>query len=115
MCGCLKINLRSKPGNDSTPSNAAHIGIILNNRLDQERSVIQQYVQLDAVLGLPGNHARREEIRTQIVSHIAQRYGVVKTPRGRALFRCTLRRNVQLPFGIWRGPASLAAPFRPTR
>src|SRR5258708_18356355 len=81
MCGCLKIYLRSKPGNDSTPSNAAHIGIILNNRLDQERSVIQQYVQLDAVLSLPGNHARWEEIGTQAVSHIAQRYGVVKAQR----------------------------------
>ncbi len=73
MCGCLKIYLRSKPGNDSMPSNAAHIGIILDNRLDQERSVIQQYVQLDAMLGLPGNHARWEEIGTQTVSHIAQR------------------------------------------
>ena len=66
MCGCLKIYLRSKPGNDSMPSNAAHIGIILNNRLDQERSVIQQYVQLDAVLGLPGNHARWEEMELRL-------------------------------------------------
>src|SRR5258708_24309959 len=83
MCGCLKIYFRSKPGNDSTPSNAAHIGIILSNRLDQQRFVIQQYIQLDAALGLPGNHAQWEEIRTQTVSHMAQRYGVVKIQRQR--------------------------------
>ena len=47
------------------PSNAVHIGIVLDDRLDQERPVIQQYIELDAVLGLPGNHAWREEIGAQ--------------------------------------------------
>ena len=64
------------------PFNAAHIGMALDDRLDQECSVIQQYVELNAVLSLSGSHTGREE-RTQAVSHIAQRYGVVKTQRQR--------------------------------
>jgi hypothetical protein len=58
----LKIYLCSKPGNKSLPSNPAHISIVLNHRLDQEWSVKQQYVELNAPLRLPSNHAGREEL-----------------------------------------------------
>ena len=58
----LKIYLCSKLGNDGMPSNSAHISLVLNHRLDQEWSITQQYVELNAVLGLPGSHARKEKI-----------------------------------------------------
>src|SRR5258707_12081514 len=57
----LKIYFCSKPGNESMPANPAHIGIVLNHRLDKERPIKQQYVELNAVLGLPGSHAGNEE------------------------------------------------------
>jgi hypothetical protein len=58
----LKLYLRPKPRNDSLPSNAAHIGIILNDRLEQERSVVQQHIQLDTVLAaMPAG--RKSELR----------------------------------------------------
>jgi hypothetical protein len=79
----LKIYLNSKPANESISSNPAHIGIVLKHRLEHEWSVAQQYVEFDAVLGLPGSHAGREEVWAQTVSHIAQRHGVVKTQRQR--------------------------------
>ena len=44
------------------PSNPTHIGIVLNHRLDQERTIKQQYVELDAVLGLPSKYAGREKL-----------------------------------------------------
>ena len=100
----LKIYLRSKPGNDSMPSNAVHIGIVLDDRLDQERSVIQQYIELDAVLGLPGNRAWREEIGAQTVSHIAQRYGVVKTQRQRLVEAQPCRELHEVAVDIRRTP-----------
>jgi hypothetical protein len=40
----LKIYLRSKPGDDGVSSNPAYIGIVLNHRLDQEWSIVQQHV-----------------------------------------------------------------------
>jgi hypothetical protein len=40
----LKIYPRSKPGDDSLSSNPARIGIVLNHRLDQEWSIVQQHV-----------------------------------------------------------------------
>jgi len=45
------------------PANPAHIGIVLNHRLDKERPIKQQYVELNAVLGLPGSHAGNEDFR----------------------------------------------------
>src|SRR5713226_3038451 len=74
----LKHYLRPEPGNESAPSNPAHISIVLNHRLDQEGSIKHQNVELNAVLGLPGRHAGGEELRAKTVSHIAQRHGVVK-------------------------------------
>src|SRR5882757_3843585 len=86
------------------PSNAAHIGVVLYDRLDQERSVIQQYIQLDAVLGLPGNHAGSEEVGAQTVSHIAQRYGVVKTQRQRLVEAQSRRELHEVAVDIRRTP-----------
>jgi hypothetical protein len=58
----LKIYLCSQSGNESLPSNAAHIGIVLNHRLDQERSVIQQYIQREVFqAAMPGS--RNAELR----------------------------------------------------
>jgi hypothetical protein len=71
----LKHYLRPEPGNESAPSNPAHISIVLNHRLDQEGSIKHQNVELNAVLGLPGRHAGGEELRAKTVSHIAQRHG----------------------------------------
>src|ERR1700736_6748326 len=42
-----------------------------------------QYVELDAVLGLPHRHTGEEELRAKNVSHIAQRHRVVKAQRQR--------------------------------
>jgi hypothetical protein len=44
------------------PSDPAHIGIVLKHRLDQEWSIMQQYVELNAVFGLPGSHSGWEEL-----------------------------------------------------
>src|SRR5258707_15711399 len=77
----LKGYLYSEPNNESISANSAHIGVVLEHRLDRERPIAQQDVELKAVLGLPGSHAGREEVCAQAVSHIAQRHGVVKTQR----------------------------------
>jgi Malic enzyme, NAD binding domain len=79
----LQLQLRPESSNKSAPSNSAHIGIVLNHRLDQEGSRKHQYVELDAVLGLPRRHTGEEELRAKNVSHIAQRHRVVKAQRQR--------------------------------
>jgi len=67
----LKVHLRPKSGNESVPSNPAHIGIVLNHRLNQQGSRKHQDVELNTVLGLPGRHAGGEKLRAKTVSHIA--------------------------------------------
>src|SRR6516164_11299779 len=91
----LEVDLRPKSGNESAPSNPAHIGIVLNHWLNQQRSRKHQDVQLNAVLGLPGRHAGGEELRAKNVSHIAQRQGVVKSQRQR-LVKAQPRRELRV-------------------
>jgi len=43
----LKVHLRPKSGNESVPSNPAHIGIVLNHRLNQQGSRKHQDVELN--------------------------------------------------------------------
>jgi len=77
----LKLYLRPEACDESASSNTAHIEIVLDDWLDQERSVNHQDVELEAVLSLPGRHAGREELRAEGISHIAQRHGVVESER----------------------------------
>src|SRR5262249_56741399 len=61
----------------------AHMGIVLNHWLTQQRSKKHEDVKHNAVLGLQGGQAGGEELRAKSFPHIAQRQGVVKAKRQR--------------------------------
>src|SRR5262249_1371022 len=91
----LEIDLRPESADESAPSNPAHIGIVLNHWLNQQRSRKHQDVQLNAVLGLPGRHAGGEALRAKDVSHIAQQKGVEKA-QGQRLVEGQPRRELRV-------------------
>ena len=53
----LKLHLRPEARDESAPSNTAHIEKVLDDWLDQERSINHLDVELDALLSLPGRPA----------------------------------------------------------
>src|SRR5271156_151479 len=75
----LKLHLCSEADDNCTPRAPSHVRVILDHRLEEEhRQNVKQSVELDPLLGLIRGHARWKKLRTQIVSYITERHGVVK-------------------------------------
>src|SRR6516164_9100539 len=100
----LKFHLRPEACDESASSNTAHIEIVLDDWLDQERSINHQDVELEAVLNLPGRHPGREELRAEAISHIAQRHGVVEFERQRLVVSQSCRELGVVAIDVWRTP-----------
>src|SRR5271155_2610934 len=75
----LKLHLCSEADDNCTPRASSHVRVILDHRLEEEhRQNVKQSVELDPLFGLIRGHARWKKLRTQIVSYITERHGVVK-------------------------------------
>src|SRR5258708_13974300 len=78
LASSLELHLCSESEDNSASGASAHVGVILDHRLQKEhRRNVQQTVELNALLGLERRPSGTREVRTQPVYHIAQRHGVV--------------------------------------
>src|SRR6266849_11143321 len=80
----LELHLCSESENYGGLRSSSHLRVVLNDRLKKEhRQGVQQRVEFNAVLRLPGRCARRKKLLAEAVLHVAERHGVVKAKRQR--------------------------------
>src|SRR5258708_30195390 len=78
----LELHLCSESEDNGAIRASAHVGVILDHRLQKEHLCnVQQRVELNALLGLERSQSRREEVRSLDVSYITQHHGVVNVQR----------------------------------
>src|SRR6266403_1980161 len=105
LASCLELHLCSKSEDNGAIPASAHVGVILDHRLQKEHLCnVQQSVELNALLGLERRQSRREEVRTQDVSYIAQRHGVVNVQRQRLVEAQSRREQRVVAVDIRRTP-----------
>src|SRR6266849_6444655 len=84
LASCLELHLCSESEDNGSIRASADVGVILDHRLQKEHWCnVQQRVKFNALLGFERRQFGREEVRTETVSDIAQRHGVVNVQRQR--------------------------------
>src|SRR5258706_949734 len=105
LASCIEVHLCSKSEDNGAIPASAHVGVILDHQLQKEHVCnVQHSVEVNALLGLERRQSRREEVRTQAVSYIAQRHGVVNVQRQRLVEAQSRREQRVVAVDIRRSP-----------